>query len=167
MCHRGVLPWVAEEAQGFSPLHQPTPEWATAWEKCQQQEPPPVPLPCRDVEEQRSAVQPYARIRPQQRGSPNFPLLRRVQVLFSADGPWAPRGQQGCACHRRIKGRECLSCWQASRGWSSVEEHPLRMWEVLGSVPGISRGGAFALTAQPQAAVGWSSGTAPPQALWA
>ena len=48
-----------------------------------------------------------------------------------------------------------------------MEDRLLRMWEGLGSIPGTSRGGAFALTAQPQAGVGWSSGTAPLQALWA
>lgn len=64
--------------------------------------------PAEMLKGQHSAVQPWARVRPQQRGSPNFPRLRRIQGLFSAEGPWAARGQQDCTCHRYTMGGECL-----------------------------------------------------------
>ena len=73
-------------------------------------------------------------------------------MLFSAEGPWAPRGQQGCACHSHVTGEECLSCWQVSRGCSSVAEHLLCMWEALGS---LSKG-VFAVTPQTQVGECWS-----------
>ena len=55
---------------------------------------------------------------------------------------------------------ESVSCWEGCRGCSSVAECLLRMWEVLGSIPSISKGGV-SLIAQPQAGIGWSWSTGP------
>ena len=140
MWPRGVLPWASEEAQGCFPLHQPTLEWARAWEKCLSKSLLLPRCPAEMLKGLHSAVQHCAKIRPQRKGCPDFPHLRRVQVLFSAEGPWAPRGQQDCACHRHFMGGKGLSCWRVSRGCSSVEERPLCMREVLGSIPSISMG---------------------------
>lgn len=109
MWHTGglPLPWGAEEAQECSPLRWPWRGPERGSSTCSQS----LLLPHRSsetLEGQCSAVQPCARIRPQGRGSADFPHLRRAQVLFAAEGPWAPRGQRGCACHRPLMGGECL-----------------------------------------------------------
>ena len=117
--------------------------------------------PAETLKGQHSAVQPSARIRPQRRGSPDFPRLRKIPVLFSAEGPWTPRGHQGCDV-TDTSWEERVS--PAGRYHRDGAEHLLGMGEVLGSLPGISKG-ASALTAQPQAGVGCSSGTGPLQAL--
>ena len=88
--------------------------------------------PAETLKGQHSAVQPSARIRPQRRGSPDFPRLRTIPVLFSAEGPWTPRGHQGCDV-TDTSWEERVS--PAGRCHRDRAEHLLGMGEVLGFTP--------------------------------